>query len=165
MRIPIGIHALVVGNMLMPSMLVVRTKTDTVDNARKVSIPIDGLKAALVGAMLEKSDEKHLTIYDTLAEAIHLCGGEVIDIVIADCINKEFSAQINVVSAGASLSIPTSPAHALALALKLKVPMFIEEQVLDIAEKLHQPEAHEPSEEELSEFRSFLDSISPEDFD
>ena len=56
------------------------------------------------------------------------------------------------------------PSDAIALAIRQDAPLYIEEEVLDASSFPFLFKRNQQSEEELAEFKTFLDHISPEDF-
>jgi len=57
--------------------------------------------------------------------------------------------------------VSSRPSDAIALAVRLSVPIFANEDVLDEAAILIPGE----EEEEVEKFREFLDNVTPEDFE
>ena len=64
--------------------------------------------------------------------------------------------------------VSSRPSDAIALALRADVPIFVADEVMDIAGQfVAEDETSEPDEDEdseLAQFREFLDQIRPEDF-
>lgn len=65
--------------------------------------------------------------------------------------------------------VSARPSDSVALALRMGVPIHVEEAVLDVAGLLMPDDADEGSagtlrEDEVEKFKEFLDSVSPDDF-
>jgi bifunctional DNase/RNase len=65
--------------------------------------------------------------------------------------------------------VSARPSDSVAIALRMGVPIYVEEAVLDEAGLLIPDESDEKStgavrEDEVEKFKEFLDSISPDDF-
>lgn len=65
--------------------------------------------------------------------------------------------------------VSARPSDSVAIALRMGVPIYVEESVLDVAGLLIPDESDEESsgpvrEDEVEKFKEFLDSISPDDF-
>jgi len=75
-----------------------------------------------------------------------------------------FHAVIEIVQAGAMRRISSRPSDAIALAVRCDddVPIFADEAVLDEAGVVF--DSAEEEEQQVQEFREFLESITPEDF-
>ncbi len=99
-----------------------------------------------------------------LIEKLH---GEVDKVVISDLVNNTFYARIIMRGNGENLEVDSRPSDAIALALRLKVPIFIEEAVLDkIAGGSKSAVETKPiGDEEVEDFRKRLTDLKPEDFE
>ena len=65
-----------------------------------------------------------------------------------------------------SFAIDARPSDSIALAIRMGAPLFVAEEVLESAAIADEPGAMPADEEaELAEFRDFLDSVQPEDFE
>jgi bifunctional DNase/RNase len=68
--------------------------------------------------------------------------------------------------------VSARPSDAVALAVRIQVPVFVADQVLDEAgvvvpedeEAVDESDGEEIADDEVERFREFLDSVSPEDF-
>jgi bifunctional DNase/RNase len=74
-----------------------------------------------------------------------------------------FYAEIEIDSDGAKSRISSRPSDAIALAVRYggNIPIFADEAVLDEAGVLFEADEEE---QEVAQFREFLDNITPEDF-
>jgi bifunctional DNase/RNase len=84
-------------------------------------------------------------------------------VVITELHEGTFYAEIEVQQQGSTHRISSRPSDAIALAVRYdeQVPIFVEEAVLDEAGVLFETEEEE---EQIEEFREFLDQVRPEDF-
>ena len=80
--------------------------------------------------------------------------------VISDLRNNTFYAEILIKRDGESIKVDSRPSDAIAIALRLSVPIFIDEAVLDKVTIGGKP----IGEDELAEFRKKLKDLRPEDF-
>ena len=124
--------------------------------------------------------------HDLLRNVVEALGASVDSIRISDLMNDTFYAKIILNVEGAQLEVDARPSDALALAVRVDVPIYAEESVLDkagisldkveeaerIASEEKGVEAEEKgkktSDEELkrlSAFSDFIDSLDLEDFD
>ena len=62
------------------------------------------------------------------------------------------------------VEVSARPSDAIALAMRMDIPLFSEESVLSEA-GIEVPDESESQETEVERFREFLDTISPEDFE
>lgn len=120
--------------------------------------------------------------HDLLHSIIESLGASVASITITDLKNDTFFAKINLLVDGGDMEIDSRPSDALALAVRVEIPIYVDESVLDKAGIMLDKETGKPiyedraealgndkkvSEEELgklSAFRAFIDSIDWGDF-
>jgi bifunctional DNase/RNase len=121
--------------------------------------------------------------HDLLRSVIDTLGAKVNFITVTDLKNDTFFARITLDVNGGQLEIDSRPSDALALAVRVEVPIYVDESVLDKAGILLDKETGKPvfeegertdkegkkiSDEELnrlSAFRDFIDTLDWEDFD
>ncbi len=84
-------------------------------------------------------------------------------VVITELHDGTFYAEIELVRDGAASRISSRPSDAIALAVRYEdqVPIFVEEGVMDEAGVLFEAEEEE---DQIEEFREFLNQVRPEDF-
>ena len=124
--------------------------------------------------------------HDLLRNTVEALGASVDSIKISDLMNDTFYAKIIFNVEGEKLEIDARPSDALALAVRVDVPIYAEESVLDKAgislEKVEEAEKMAAGEKDseaegkgkkisdeelkrLSAFSDFIDSLDLEDFD
>ncbi len=126
--------------------------------------------------------ERPLT-HDLLKSTITEMGGAVRHIYINNLSKDVFYAQINIEVNGDSIDIDSRPSDAIALAVRLKAPIYVDKQVMDKAgirpDRNVEPEilglddefadSMDPSEKvdetKLSAFADFVDTLNLDDFD
>lgn len=82
--------------------------------------------------------------HDLLRNVIDVLGAKVTFIVVSDLQNDTFYAKIMVTVDGRALEIDSRPSDALALAVRVKVPIYVEEAVMDKAGILLDKEMAKP---------------------
>ncbi len=98
--------------------------------------------------------------HDLLKTMIETLEASIEQIVINDLKDGTFFAKIHLNRNSASITIDARPSDAIALAVRVKAPIFAAEEVLEKAAIL----TEEGEDDEVKRFRSFLDSIDPDDF-
>ncbi len=100
--------------------------------------------------------------HDLLRTVIQELGGQVSRILINDIRDNTFFARIILDVSGRYLEIDSRPSDAIALAVRVKCPIYVEEPVLDqaglVLEEAAFAEAGE--EEDLGVFRDFLSQLN-----
>lgn len=109
--------------------------------------------------------------HDLLRSVITQLGAQVHSIVVNDLSNDTFFARIIMDSSGKHIEVDSRPSDAIALAVRVKVPIFAEESVLERAGITLNPQGEdgeagldEKEIEKLSAFRDFINSLDLEDF-
>ena len=134
----------------------------------------DAIAAKLQGVKLERP----LT-HDLLRSVIEALGARVSSIIVYDLKNDVFYAKIVLTVDGGQIEIDSRPSDALALAVRVEVPIYVDESVMDKAGILLDREG-KPLEEKgviegkekvtdeelkkMSAFRDFIDTLDLDDF-
>ena len=146
---------------------------------RYLPIWIGPAEAEAIAVQLQEVPVARPLTHDLLNSVISSLGGAVQSIVVNDLNNDTFYARIIVQVDGRNLEIDSRPSDALALAVRVHVPIFAEEAVLDKAGVMLNPEtgkletselenAPEVNEEEkarMSAFSDFINNLDLDDFD
>jgi bifunctional DNase/RNase len=151
-----------------------------VDGERHLPIWIGPFEAEAIAMELQGIAASRPLPYDLLRSVIGELGGEVRRIVITEINNDVFYARIIIDQNGLGIEIDSRPSDAIALAVRVKVPIFVDDSVMDRAgvrledededEDDHtnvRPERAEGTsipEERLSAFRDFIDTLDLDDF-
>jgi uncharacterized protein len=143
---------------------------------RILPIVVGGLEAAaIVLGVTDTATPRPLT-HDLLAALVEHFGARLDRVEVTELDGSTFHADLVLDEAGGAASrVDARPSDAIALAIRAHAPLFVSEDVLDVAaaELLDEaPEAHEPAEPvdpeaieaEVDEFRRFLTDVDPDDF-
>ncbi len=122
--------------------------------------------------------------HDLLNSVITTLGGSVSHIIVSDILNDTFYAKVAIQVNGQSLEVDSRPSDAIALAVRVKAPIYAEDGVLEKAGVALDPETGQPligdesvtrgaekkkmTEEEmqrLSAFKDFISNLDLEDFE
>ena len=104
--------------------------------------------------------------HDLFRDVIGALGHTLKEVRIVDLQEGTFYADLVF---DADVRVSARPSDSVAIALRMGVPIYVEEAVLDEAGLLIPDEGDEESggavrEDEVEKFKEFLDSISPDDF-
>jgi bifunctional DNase/RNase len=135
-----------------------------IDADRYLPIWIGPYEADAIAIRLRDIEVARPLTHDLLKNAIVEMGGEVSHITVTDLRNDTFYARITVNMNGRRVEIDSRPSDAIALSVRVNVPIFVAEEVMERAGII--PEAdvtEETSEEELSAFRDFINSLDLDD--
>lgn len=155
---------------LMSQHRVVILKDTTSD--RYLPIWIGPPEADAITVELQQVEVARPLTHDLLKAAILALGGKVKYIMVNNLEDDIFYARIVIDQNGQELEIDSRPSDAIALAVRVQVPIFVAEKVMDIAITpdedvelsgvLPSPEA---SDDKLSLFKDFVDSLDMDDLD
>ncbi len=150
---------------------------------RYLPIWIGPAEADAIAVKLQGVNVPRPLTHDLLRSVIDALGASVNSIVVNDLKNDTFYAKITLDVDGGQMEVDSRPSDALALAVRVEAPVYVEESVLDKAGIMLDKETGRPiaeerggtdregkkvSEEEMrsmSAFRDFIDTLDWEDFD
>jgi len=98
--------------------------------------------------------------HDLLKNILEEIGVHIERIVITELREGTYYATIQMSRNGSSYEVSSRPSDAIALAVRVNVPIFANEDVLTEASIIIKDE----EEQEVEKFREFLDQVTPEDF-
>ncbi len=101
--------------------------------------------------------------HDLMKNILEEMAVQVHRIVITELREGTFFAVIDLQRNGTSYEVSSRPSDAIALAVRLGCKIFASEDVLAEASILI-PQDEEVEEQQLEEFREFLENVNPEDF-
>ena len=147
-----------------------------VEGERHLPIWIGPFEAEAIAMELQSIPSTRPLPYDLLRSVIGELGAEVQRILITEISNDVFYARIVLDTNGSSVEIDSRPSDAIALAVRVKVPIFVDDSVMDRAGvRLDDDEdevSDEPvrdgapiSEERLGVFRDFINTLDLDDFE
>ena len=163
--IRMDIQSVVVGAGPVASVVVLKPRRgDTL--ASKLPIRIGTVEAAALSMGMENRHQKRPMTHDLLGNVISELGATLASVVITNVRNTTFFAQLRLkTQTGEIVSVDARPSDALALAVRLHVPIFAEDEVLGTA-ALPDFASVERDERkrEAEAFHDFVENLSPEDF-
>jgi hypothetical protein len=156
---------------LMSQYRVVILKDTTSD--RYLPIWIGPCEADAITVELNEMPPQRPLTHDLLKSTIREMGGRVIHILISDLRSDVYYARVVVELNGKEIEIDSRPSDALALAVRVKSPIFIAESVMDRAgiepeddvESTAPIGAEEVAEDKLSAFKDFVNSLDLDELD
>lgn len=128
------------------------------DSPRVLPIWIGHYEAWAIGMELSGVISKRPLTHDLLYSVIKSMGGEIDRICIVDLVEQTFYARIFIKLAEKEIEIDARPSDSIALALKAKAPIFVEEELFKLKEE---GISGIPDQESL---RDRLRNMNPEDF-
>jgi bifunctional DNase/RNase len=130
------------------------------EGERYLPIWIGAAEAAAIALSLQGVVTPRPMTHDLIKNMLEDLSVGVRRIVVTELRESTFFATIEMQRDGATFEVSSRPSDAIALAVRMSVPIFASEEVLEEAAILIPGE----EDEEVEKFREFLDNISPEDF-
>jgi uncharacterized protein len=127
---------------------------------RYLPIWIGAAEAAAIALSLQGVVTPRPMTHDLLKTILEDLSVEVQRIIVTELRDSTFYASIQMQKGTDALEVSSRPSDAIALAVRMSVPIFANEDVLEEAAILIPGD----EDEEVEKFREFLDNVSPEDF-
>lgn len=146
-----------------------------VDGDRHLPIWIGAYEAEAIAMELQGVVASRPLPYDLIKSIISDLGGTVDRIVVTDLSQDVYYARLVIQQSGRPVEIDSRPSDAIAIAVRLGVPILVDESVMDRAgvtladgdddETTGEAAPERANEEQLSVFRDFINTLDLDDFD
>ena len=103
------------------------------EGGRRLPIIIGAFEAQAIALELEKIQPPRPMTHDLLRDLLDQVGGEVVSIVISELRDGTFYARVKFVHEGRELELDSRPSDAVALAVRVEVPIYVSDEVLQEA--------------------------------
>jgi uncharacterized protein len=135
----------------------------TADGNRFLPIWIGHPEAAAILMKLQGASTPRPMTHDLVTEMLSQLDAQVTRITVTELKENTFYATITVQQDGTEIEIDSRPSDAIALAVRSDAPIFAADSVIE--ESAIEFEGEEVNEEEIvSEFKNFLDTVTPDEF-
>ena len=132
--------------------------------AKALPIWVGYFEANAIALEIENIATPRPMTHDLLKNLILNMKAEVNHILVNELKDNTFYAVISVVCGDMTLSIDSRPSDAIALALRTKSPIFVEEKVIEAAKSLDLPDPNKTNTDDEKQWQDWLNKIKPEDF-
>ncbi len=138
---------------------------------RYLLIWIAQAEAYAIAIELQGTSSPRPLTHDLLRNVVNDLGAKIVSIVISDLIDDIFYARIILDVAGRHVEVDSRPSDAIALAVRAKSPIYVEESVLEragvalenseeaIAPAAESRKEHEVEDDNLDAYRDFINSL------
>ena len=138
------------------------------DGERYLPIWIGPAEADSIAIKLQDVEVPRPMTHDLLCSAFQALGATVNSILVNELRNDTFYARIFIVVDGRDLEIDSRPSDAIALAVRVEVPIYADEAVLEKAGILlpadgKQGDLSDDELNKLSPFKDFVDTLNLDD--
>ncbi len=160
------IHTVVVGDGPISSLIVLRTRVAEGEQATDLPIRIGRIEATAISMGINRPANTRPMTHDLLRDVIVRLGGTLLSVAIVDVQGTTFFARLILETPdGSHPEIDCRPSDAIALAVRMRVPILADDRVLETA-TLPDFKSVEQAEKnrDMERFHDFVESLSPEDF-
>ena len=163
--IPLRVLTMIFTGPDRPAVLVLEPIEEVFDGkSRIVPIWIGPNEAMQLGVALEHAKLPRPMTHDLFIDAITNLDATIDHVLINRVEGQTFFARLFLRQEGRIIELDARPTDALALAIRQDAPFLIEEEVLEAASFPYLFRSEKEKEVELDEFHSFIEGISPDDF-
>ncbi len=135
---------------------------------RVLPIFIGAPEATAIAIALDGVDTPRPMTHDLLRDILSELSATLERVVVTELRERTFFAELHLLRDGKRCVVSSRPSDAIALAVRTGTPIFAEESVISEAgyqSKRVKAVENEPAEEVVEQFKEFIDSVSPEDFE
>jgi bifunctional DNase/RNase len=133
---------------------------EEVDGPRLLPIWIGLYEGGAIGMALSGQQFPRPLTHDLFMVVIQQMGGRLKQVVITELKDSTFYAEVCLVNGNKEMVIDARPSDSVALAVRANCPIMVNEQVFKACPELLKP----ITEEEVTDFKKKLDTMTPEDF-
>ena len=155
MQIEMTIKGLMVDPITNTPIVILRDK----EGQKVLPIWVGIFEANAIALQIENIATPRPMTHDLLRNVIHDLNATVQKIVVCDLQENTFYAVIYLTLNGATVAIDARPSDAIALALRTRAPIFVEETVIENA-KTFDPV---PEKADADKLHKWLESLDPDD--
>lgn len=137
------------------------------DEEEKHSLPIwvGIFEANAIALELEKITTPRPMTHDLIKNILESLEAKVAKIMVNDLRENTFFAEIHLRVGGSEITVDSRPSDAIALALRVGAPIFVEEEVVKKAKSVEvSKDAEIGRADDPEKLKEWLDNLKPEDF-
>ncbi|OGW17349.1 MAG: hypothetical protein A3K09_06250 [Nitrospinae bacterium RIFCSPLOWO2_12_FULL_47_7] len=133
---------------------------------RALPIWVGFFEANAIALEIEKISTPRPMTHDLMKNMIFGLNAQVNHILVNDLKENTFYAVISLICGGNTFNIDSRPSDAIALALRVNAPIFVEEKVINAAKSLDLPtqDANKDNPDDKRQWKDWIENIKPQDF-
>ena len=168
--IRVDIETIIMAAGPVPSVIVLRERNESAGAGappRALSIQTGSFEAAAISRGIDRTEEPRPITHDLMNAALTALDAKVERVEINRVDLPVFFADLVVLDKdGKELSVDARPSDALALAVRVNAPIYVEDEVMNRAGSISLQSDTDPdsAKEELERFDEFVQGLSPDDF-
>jgi len=134
------------------------------EDDRAVPIWIGLLEATSIASALQNIQFDRPMTHDLFKNFIKNMNIEVSKIEVCDLKENTYYAKIYFTSEDKSFSMDSRPSDAIAIALRFKAPIYVDDKIIEKSKQLETDLEVSDTSEEGKKWAEYLETLSPEDF-
>lgn len=134
------------------------------DGGRSLPIWVGFFEANAIALEIEKITTPRPMTHDLIKNLVTLMKAKIKHILVSELKDNTFYAVISLNVGGNTLTVDSRPSDAIALALRAKAPIYVNESVIESAKNLDIPESVKEKTAEKDQWKNWLENIKPQDF-
>ena len=136
------------------------------DEKRSLPIWVGIFEANAIALELEKIATPRPMTHDLIKNILETIEARVLKVMVTDLKENTFYAVLHLQVGGTEYTVDSRPSDAIALALRVGAPIFVDEDVVRKAKNLEGGKEGEPVKaDDPDRLREWLQNIKPEDFE
>jgi bifunctional DNase/RNase len=136
------------------------------EDKRSLPIWIGIYEANAIALELEKIETPRPMTHDLIKSILETIEARVVKVMVTDLKENTFYAVLHLQLGGSEYTVDSRPSDAIALALRVGAPIFVDEEVVRKAKNLEGGKEGEPVKaDDPDRLREWLQNIKPEDFE
>ncbi len=155
MQIEMTIKGLMVDPITNMPIIILRDK----DGQRVLPIWVGVFEANAIALQIENVATPRPMTHDLLRNVIHDLKAEIRKVVVSDLRENTFYALIHLEVNGEPVAVDARPSDAIALALRARAPIYVEDRVIDHAKTID----FAPDKGDADRLQKWLESLDPEE--
>jgi uncharacterized protein len=155
MQIEMTIKGLMVDPITNMPIIILRDK----DGQRVLPIWVGMFEANAIALQIENVPTPRPMTHDLLRNVIHDLKADVLKIVVSDLKENTFYALIHLEMNGERVAVDARPSDAIALALRARAPIYVEDRVIDNAKTID----FAPDKGDDERLQKWLENLNPDD--
>ncbi len=129
------------------------------DGQRVLPIWVGASEANAIALQIENITTPRPMTHDLLRNVIHDLKAEIRKVVVSDLKDNTFYALIHLEVNGEPLAVDARPSDAIALALRARAPIFVEDRVIDNAKT----NDFAPDKADVERLQKWLENLDPDE--
>ena len=134
------------------------------EDDRAVPIWIGLLEATSIASALQNIQFDRPMTHDLFKNFIKNMNIEVSKIEVCDLKDNTYYAKIYFTSEDKSFSMDSRPSDAIAIALRFKAPIYVDDKIIEKSEQIETKLEVSDTSEEGKKWAEYLETLTPEDF-